>query len=484
MKVSKFVLFLSVFIFFACKSTKIQEIKEENNIQNQKEEIIIEEEFVPKQVSDKIEEKKEEIIIDIQDEEIIEEEFIPKPIGLQKIDMTKWLYNKEKKVYYQLGISYCGNPKNAYYERLSIYIPEQLFDAIKNDNETYTAKSKESGSVYIFHIETKNGMMKPDSEFYDKSFDRTRMGQIFVQAGGTCVTDFKAALRYLRYNSDRLPIGTGDPFVYGDGEGGDIATLLGASGDSFLYTTLLEKIGAAKTSDKVTGVYATGSYFPFEVTTLNDENFSLPKLEEDGELPLTQIQKQLSYSLHRFLQTTEFPFQSKIRATALQIPTKPTVTNAEESLFEGSQLRQPRRKIPDISEQKEYELKKKKYDNELLNGIFDTKLDYINALNTLYEEEWIEYNQFLKVPKIVKIEGFKKLLEHLNIKEDSKPQKQKLEIEDPVYFFNEQLDAKKAKYWVIKNEAFKLFNKTSKECDFWNLLMDFDKQAFLDLVWE
>ena len=29
---------------------------------------------------------------------------------LPQIDMTKWLYDKEKNIYYQTGLSYCENP--------------------------------------------------------------------------------------------------------------------------------------------------------------------------------------------------------------------------------------------------------------------------------------------------------------------------------------------------------------------------------------
>ncbi|MBM6979078.1 MAG: carboxylesterase family protein, partial [Actinomyces succiniciruminis] len=61
------------------------------------------------------------------------------------------------------------------------------------------------------------------------------------------VTDLKAAVRYLRYNTSALP---GDPeqiFVFGHSGGGAQSAVMGASGDSALYTPYLEALGAATT---------------------------------------------------------------------------------------------------------------------------------------------------------------------------------------------------------------------------------------------
>jgi hypothetical protein len=86
-----------------------------------------------------------------------------------------------------------------------------------------------------------------------------------VYSGGAPwgVTDFKAALRFIRYNKNVLPGDTNSAFIFGMSGGGAQSSVIGASGDSKLYTPYLESIGAAMfdatgqpISDAVTGVMA------------------------------------------------------------------------------------------------------------------------------------------------------------------------------------------------------------------------------------
>ena len=52
--------------------------------------------------------------------------------NLDQIDNTKWLYNEEDNVYYQIGIQYCENPADLNYETLAVYIPGEYMDATDN----------------------------------------------------------------------------------------------------------------------------------------------------------------------------------------------------------------------------------------------------------------------------------------------------------------------------------------------------------------
>jgi hypothetical protein len=45
---------------------------------------------------------------------------------LSKIDNSKWQYNEEDGVYWQVGISYCENPADEKYETLGIFVPLAL----------------------------------------------------------------------------------------------------------------------------------------------------------------------------------------------------------------------------------------------------------------------------------------------------------------------------------------------------------------------
>ena len=69
-----------------------------------------------------------------------------------------------------------------------------------------------------------------------------------------CVTDLKAAIRYIRYNSGNIAGDTERIFSFGMSGGGAQSVLLGVTGDSGLYDDYLEAIGAIQgVSDAVLG---------------------------------------------------------------------------------------------------------------------------------------------------------------------------------------------------------------------------------------
>lgn len=67
------------------------------------------------------------------------------------------------------------------------------------------------------------------------------------------VVDFKAAVRYIRYNKDIIAGNTDRIFTFGMSGGGAQSALLGSTGDAALYEPYLKAIGAAKGSDAVAG---------------------------------------------------------------------------------------------------------------------------------------------------------------------------------------------------------------------------------------
>lgn len=196
---------------------------------------------------------------------------------LSKIDMTKWQYEADDDVYWQAGISYCAKPADVSYETMGFFVPGAYFNAIDNGDGTYTCTVNPSGRVggytaatapIVIPVNTPGyaAMSAPtgysSSCGYGSISDYTNAGFILAFAGARGrdagapggVTDFKAAIRYTRYHSDLLP---GDPdrfFSLGMSGGGAQSALLGATGDSVLYTPYLEAIGAAQgVSDAVTG---------------------------------------------------------------------------------------------------------------------------------------------------------------------------------------------------------------------------------------
>ena len=139
---------------------------------------------------------------------------------LARIDMTKWLYNSEDNVYYQTGISYAANPADSEYESLGLYVPGAYFTGKDNGDGTYTVSVNKNGTLngftvedapYVIPIETPgySAMSAPDG-YPSAVKEFTDSGLIFIYSGArgrehgapAGVTDFKAAIRYVRYNKN------------------------------------------------------------------------------------------------------------------------------------------------------------------------------------------------------------------------------------------------------------------------------------------
>lgn len=82
----------------------------------------------------------------------------------------------------------------------------------------------------------------------------------YVGKAPAFIVDYKAAVRYLRYNHDRLPAGDVNRIIVnGTSAGGALSTLIGASGNSHDYDLYLKYVGAASAPDDV---YAVSAYCP------------------------------------------------------------------------------------------------------------------------------------------------------------------------------------------------------------------------------
>jgi hypothetical protein len=207
---------------------------------------------------------------------------------------TAWQYDTDNNVYWQNGLVYCATPEIKDYESLGIYVPGDYVNASDNGDGTYTLSINNSGSINGYTAKTAPIVMPvntpgysaqkaPNAYNYNDISSYLKAGFVYVIAGmrgrnngyddagkliysGGApwgVTDFKAAVRYLRYNKDLLPGDTASIFVFGHSGGGAQSSIIGASGDSDLYTPYLESIGAALydangnyISDAVRGVMA------------------------------------------------------------------------------------------------------------------------------------------------------------------------------------------------------------------------------------
>ena len=197
--------------------------------------------------------------------------------GLPMVDMTKWQYNAEDDVYWQVGIPYCASPADESYETMGFYVPGAYFEGTENGDGTWTCEKLDNAACGDYIADTApvilpvntpgySAMSAPES--YDSNFgygsvtDYTKEGMVLAVAGcrgrehgaPAGVTDLKAAIRFLRYNNELLPGDANSLFCCGMSGGGAQSAVLGASGDSELYTPYLEQIGAARDySDAVLG---------------------------------------------------------------------------------------------------------------------------------------------------------------------------------------------------------------------------------------
>ena len=196
---------------------------------------------------------------------------------LSRIDMTKWQYEASDDVYWQVGLSYASAPADSRYETMGIFVPGAYFTATENGDGTYTCSVNENGAAgqytavtapLILPVNTPgySAMAAPtgysSSMGYGSISDYTNAGMIVIFAGArgrdagapAGVTDFKAAIRYTRYNADLLPGDMDSIFSLGMSGGGAQSALIGATGNSDLYDPYLEAIGAVMTeSDAVKG---------------------------------------------------------------------------------------------------------------------------------------------------------------------------------------------------------------------------------------
>lgn len=196
------------------------------------------------------------------------------------VDNTKWNYDEDNDIYYQIGLVYCEKPAAAEYESLAVYVPGAFLKGVKNEDGTYTCTVNKEAKVGDYTAETAPVVMpvntggyaaqKAPSSYAPEGLNTyLSEGFVYVYAGcrgrdngtnpdGTFfdggapwgVTDLKAAVRYLWYNDSALPGDKDRIFTFGHSGGGAQSSLMGATGDSELYMPYLASIGALMKDDE------------------------------------------------------------------------------------------------------------------------------------------------------------------------------------------------------------------------------------------
>lgn len=292
--------------------------------------------------------------------------------GFGSIDHAGWQYQEDDDVYWQIGISYCETPADETYETLGIFVPGAYMDAVENGDGSYTCTINDTAQVEGFTASTAPivipvntpgySAMSAPTDYVSGAADYTSAGFIYVNAGcrgrdhgaPAGVTDLKAAVRYIRSNEGSIPGSMDRIFTFGMSGGGAQSALMGATGDSDLYTPYLEAIGAVEGfSDAVAGSmcwcpitnldYANEAYewnLGISRTDLDEEMQALSdgmaeafvtymnelglKDSEGNVLTLAEsdngicqagsyydyLKSEIERSLNHFLEDTEFPYTS------------------------------------------------------------------------------------------------------------------------------------------------------------------------------
>ena len=204
------------------------------------------------------------------------------------IDMTKWNYNADDDVYYQIGIPYCASPTDKSYETLAVFVPGTYLNGSDNGDGTWSCTLSDASlngytaatAPIVMPINTPGySAMAALTDYSGSVVSYTDAGFVYVHAGcrgrdagaPAGVTDLKAAVRFLRFCDDSMPGDAERIFTFGMSGGGAQSALMGVTGDSELYTPYLEQIGAVM--DQSDAVYGSMCWCPITNLDTADESY-------------------------------------------------------------------------------------------------------------------------------------------------------------------------------------------------------------------
>ncbi len=174
-------------------------------------------------------------------------------------------------------IPYAVRPRDRERERMSIFIPAAYFSG--GTVNGYTAKTAPiflpngvggympgeilapalDGTKANASLVALSGGLVVAAPAIRGRTDRNKEG-VYVGKAPACIVDYKAAVRFLRYNAALLPAGNTERIIAsGTSAGGALSALLGASGNSRDYDEELAAIAAAPGRDDI---YAANCYCP------------------------------------------------------------------------------------------------------------------------------------------------------------------------------------------------------------------------------
>lgn len=196
----------------------------------------------------------------------------------------------DKACYVMEQVPYCTSPADPAVQFVDIYVPEAYLTALEDGScilnqdgvvtnaagTSYTAATapvilqnsidayKQSDPI-VLSDERRGGGVGTYFDFVDSGYVLVSVAcrGVTSTVDGTApaaIVDLKAAVRMLKANDALLPGDMNKIIATGGSAGGGCASLLGASGNSSLYTALLQEMGTAM--DYTDDVFAVAAYCP------------------------------------------------------------------------------------------------------------------------------------------------------------------------------------------------------------------------------
>lgn len=173
-----------------------------------------------------------------------------------------------------IDVPYEANSPEPEYNRLNVYVPEEYF----HENGTINGFTAKTAPIFM---PNGVGAYMPGRQFVPANDNRHGGPNVSLYAlsrgyvvvapairGRTLthgkapalIVDYKAAVRWVRHNKDKLPAGDTEKIISdGLSAGGALSSLLGATGNAKEYLPYLEEVGACDERDDI---FASAVYCP------------------------------------------------------------------------------------------------------------------------------------------------------------------------------------------------------------------------------
>ncbi|MBN1458673.1 MAG: Tat pathway signal protein [Armatimonadetes bacterium] len=167
-------------------------------------------------------------------------------------------------------ITYVTDPVDPLYQCLNVCVPVKVGGVEVDATDAPILLAIEVAGYWASKIAGTGGVLGPNASLAltrglvvvspgARGSDNVAADGTFFGKAPAAIVDLKSAVKYLHYNDEVMP-GNADQIVsVGGSAGGALSALLGASGDSNLYDSYFQELGAADASD---AIFASACFCP------------------------------------------------------------------------------------------------------------------------------------------------------------------------------------------------------------------------------